>query len=360
MNRTAPLALTLALALAPLAARAQEPPPPPRIVHLPPGVAEAQRPLVLRFRFLHGERIARTTVAWRLRGETAWRTIACARDESAWRADLPAAPAAARALEYHVDAVTVTGETRHAFATPERPHVVVLRLDEDDEQELRDLAARRGLRLEFMAGGEFTDFGARANPEGRTCGAAAGDCRDWWYSLYGQVRYRFHRRVRSVAVRVERLAGVTTRQEANGPVSREVGLVSASAEVELRLVPWMTLAVTGILGANEQSVQGGGGARLELGTTYPARVQLSFQGITNYGLLGAAWLRWDTAPHTPLGAGVEITTQPGANADPGVRLLVEVGREFGRHLTVTARGGYGSRREDAAGFTVGGNVQLAF
>lgn len=57
----------------------------------------------------------------------------------------------------------------------------------------------------------------------------------------------------------------------------------------------------GILGANEQSVQGGGGAR-----------------------------------------------------------LVEVGREFGRHLTVTARGGYGSRREDAAGFTVGGNVQLAF
>jgi len=43
------------------------------------------------------------------------------------------------------------------------------------------------------------------------------------------------------------------------------------------------------------------------------------------------------APHTPLGAGVEITTQPGANADPGVWLLVEVGREFGRHLTVTAR-----------------------
>jgi hypothetical protein len=122
----------------------------------------------------------------------------------------------------------------------------------------------------------------------------------------------------------------------------------------------MTLAVMGILGANEQSVQGGGGVRLELGTTYPARVQLSVQGITNYGLLGAAWLRWDTAPHTPLGAGVEITTQPGANADPGVRLLVEVGREFGRHVTVTARGGYGARREDAAGFTVGGNVQLAF
>lgn len=357
----AALALTPAAALAQPAQPAEPSPPEPRIVHTPPGVAEARRPLVLRFHFLHGERVARAVVRWRLRGEAPWRDAPCARDESAWRAELPAPPADARGVEYHVDVVTPEGETRHAFATPERPHPVVLRLDDDDEQELRDLAARRGLRLEFLAGGEFTDFGERPNPEGRACGAAAGaGCRDWWYLLYGQVRYRFHRRVRSVMVRVERLDGVSTRQEANGPVSRDVGLVSATTEVELRVVPWMSFALMGILGANEQSVQGGAGARLELGTTYPARVQLSVQGITSYGVIGAAWLRWDTAPHTPLGAGVEVTTQPGANADPGVRLLVEVGREFGRHVTVTARGGYGARREDAAGFTAGGSVQLAF
>ena len=168
------------------------------------------------------------------------------------------------------------------------------------------------------------------------------------------VSLRYH------SVPIERLAGVTTRQESTGPATRDVGLVSASAEVELRLTPWMSGTLIAILGANELSVQGGGGARLELGVGLPARVQLSFQAITQYGILGAAWMRWDTVPDTPLGAGVEITTQPGANADPGVRLLFEVGRRFGRHVTVSLRGGYGARRESAAGFSGGGSVQLAF
>lgn len=360
-----PRPLALALALAPLAAAAQPapaapPPPRPRILHAPVGLAENLRPIPLRFELRHPEHVERVTVSWRV-GSGAWRTANAARDESAWRAEIPAQPMGVRAVEYHVTLVAPGGERIAAFATPERPHVVVLRPDDDDEQERRDLRASRGNRLEFLAGGEFTDFGARPNPEGRNCGEAAGDaCRDRWYLLYGQVRYRFHRRVRSVAVRVERLDGVTTRVESGAPRTRDVGLVSATTEVEFRLLPWVTLAVQGILGANEISVQGGGGARLEIGTTHPARVQLSVQAITSYGVLGSAWMRWDTAPSTPLGAGVEVTTQPGANADAGVRLLVEVGRHFGRRVTVTLRGGYGARREDAGGFTGGASAQLAF
>jgi hypothetical protein len=287
--------------------------------------------------------------------------VTCARDEEAWRAEIPAQPLGVRAVEYHVTTFARQGDPIASFATAENPHVVVLHPSDDDEQEQRDLTAHRGERLEFLAGGEFTDFGASANPEGRTCGMAAGSlCRDWWYLLYGQVRYRFHRRVRSVAVRVERLDGVTTRSETAGPNSVSVGLVSATTEVEFRLVSWVSLSLLGILGANEKSVQGGGGARLEIGTNYPARVQLSFQGITNYGLLGSAWMRWDTVRDTPLGAGVEVTTQPGANTSPGIRLLFEAGRRIGRYVTVTLRGGYGARREDAGGFTGGGSLQLAF
>lgn len=348
------------LAAAP-AARAQEPPARPHVVHAPPGVARAGHPLALRFITLHPERIDRVLVAWRSTRSPAWRDLTCARDESSWSVTIPEQPDSVRAVEYHVTLVTREGERVAAFATRERPHRVILRPDEDDEQEQRDLAAHRGNRLEFIAGGEYTSFGARPNPDGQTCGRSAGStCPDWWYLLYGGVRYRFHRTVRSVAVRVERLEGVTTRPGSAGPAARDVGLVSAAAEVEFRLAPWLSASLVAILGANELSVQGGGGARVEVGTGSPARVQLSFQGITQYGLLGSVWLRWDTVPETPLGAGVEVTTQPGANADPGVRLLFEVGRHFGRHVTVTLRGGYGARREEASGFTGGGNVQLAF
>lgn len=336
-------------------------PPRPRVIHTPPSIAPSSTDLALRFSPDRPELIERVVVTWRTSHTGAWREVAIARDESAWSVTIPAQPATVRTLEYYVTVEPREGDPIAAFATRQRPHTVVFRLDDDDEQELRDLVTHRQNHLEFMVGGEYTSFGARPNVNGASCGRAAGDtCEDWWYLLYGEVRYRFHRRVRSVAVRVERLAGVTTRQEPLGPATRDVGLVSASTEVEFRVAPWMSASVTAILGANELSVQGGAGARVEIGTGSPARVQLSFFGITQYGLLGAAWMRWDTVPHTPLGAGVEITTQPGANADPGVRLLFEIGRRFGRHFTMTLRGGYGARREESSGFTGGGNLQLAF
>ncbi len=315
-------------------------------------MAPSSTALTLRFDPDRPELIERIVVSWRASRTTSWVELVGARDEAAWSVTIPAQPAATRSVEYYVTVAPREGEPIAAFASRERPHAVVYRLDDDDEQELRDLVAHRQNRLEFMVGGEYTSFGARPNTNGAVCGrASASSCEDWWYLLYGEVRYRFHRRVRSVAVRVERLAGVTTRQESLGPATRDVGLVSAATEVE---------SVTAILGANELSVQGGAGVRVEVGTGSPARVQLAFQGVSQFGLLGSAWMRWDTVPDTPLGAGVEITTQPGANADPGVRLLFEIGRRFGRHFSVTLRGGYGARREESSGFTGGGNLLLSF
>lgn len=362
---TLPIALSLLTARGVAFAQTQdapaEAPSRPRLAHAPPGVSARNAPLTLSFTPVHPELIERVVVSWRTAPSAPWQELTAARDEQAWSVTIPAQPVDVHALSYFVTTVTRRGESIASFASREAPHVVVLRPDDEDENELRDLATYQRNHLEFLVGGEYTNLGARPNVGNAVCGRNAGEsCEDWWYLLYGQVRYRFHRRVRSVAVRVERLAGVTTRQESIGAVTRDVGLVSASAEVEFRLWSWCSTALIAILGANELSVQGGGGVRLELGTGLPARVQLSFQGITQYGVVGAAWMRWDTVPDTPLGAGVEITTQPGANVDPGVRLLFEVGRRFGRHVTVSLRGGYGARRESAAGFSGGGSVQLAF
>jgi hypothetical protein len=351
------------LTFSPLAQAQQQPSelPCPRIVHAPLGQSTAREPVVLHFELRHTPRVARFNVSWRPARTSEYHTVACARVSDGWRAEIPSQPDTVTALEYYVTLSTPEGTTLDSFANAEHPHVTLLRSTDDDEQEHRDLAVHRGLRLEFTAGTEYTNFGSRPNRDGRVCGMTSGDaCRDWWYLLYGQVRYRFHRRVRSVTLRVERLSGVTTRADGASGNSRDVGLVSATTEVEFRIVPWISASLLGILGANEQSVQAGAGVRIELGSSSPTRVQLGIQGITNYGYLASAWMRWNTVPSTPLGAGVEVTTQPGSNTAAGVRLLLEAGHQFGQHFAVTLRGGYGARYGDASGFTGGANATLAF
>lgn len=356
-----PAATCLALCLLGAPALAQSPNDAPTIEHAPAPAAITREPLVLRFGIRHLERVARLVVRWRVHGAPAWRTAVAVRDDAAWRVELPAQPITARWLDYYVTVETTDGATRASFASEASPHRVALRPEEGDERELVELTRNRNRRLEMTAGGEYTDFGSAVDTNGERCGAAAGGrCPDRWYTLWGEVRYRFYRRVRSVAVRVDRLDGVTTRATADGPRTRDVGLVAATASVEFRLADVVSLHLLGTLGANEVAVQGGGGLRLDIGTGTPAVVSLGFQGVTNYGLTASAWMRWETARDTPLGAGIELTSQPGANADWGLRLLAEGGRHFGRHLTVLARVGYGARLQDAGGFTGGGSVRVSF
>ena len=360
--RNSTLSLALSLCSIAAAARAQTPPPEaPAIGHTPLATAFTRDPVVLRFNVRHLEGVARLVVRWRTDLAPAWRSVAAERDEGAWRVALPPQPITARWLDYHVVLELTDGTAHASFASEADPHRVALRPEESDERELVELTRNRRRRLEVTAGGEYTDFGAAPNTNGTRCGVASGSrCPDYWYSLWGEVRYRFYRRVRSVAVRVDRLDGQTTRRTADGPLTRSVGLVAATASVEFRLAEILSLHVLGTLGANEESVQAGGGARLDIGTGQPAVVSLGFQGITSYGLTASAWMRWETARDTPLGAGIELTNQPGNDATWGVRLLAEGGHHFGRHLSVLARVGYGARQQDAGGFTGGGSVRVSY
>ena len=52
----------------------------------------------------------------------------------------------------------------------------------------------------------------------------------------------------------------------------------------------VSVHLLGTIGANEETVQVGGGVRLDVGTGLPAVVSLGFQGITSYGLTASAGL----------------------------------------------------------------------
>jgi len=355
--------IVLVLALSPAVALADEPPPRAAVAHVPPGQAPSDRPLVLRMDLVHPDQIDHVDVHWRAGGRGAYRIARVRRGangpspDGAWAAVIRRPRAGVDQIQYWITLTERGGATREVFAQAARPHVVVVQPTPDDAQETADLAHRSGQRLDLVAGGEWVDFGGRDNEAGALCGPDAGaTCSDQWYTLFAAVRYHFLRRVRSVGVRVERLRGTTTR----AVEEKRVGLVAATADVEIRLGESVSLSLLGILGANEEAVQPGGGASLSFGAGEPTQLDVGLRGIADVGWTLDAWMRWRTIRHTPLGAGLEITTLPGNDDDAAVRLLAEVGRELGRHVTVTLRGGYGARDLSAGGVSLGGQVQVAF
>jgi hypothetical protein len=346
----------------PCAAFAQSPPVAQHerasIAHRPVFVAASDEAIVLQATVIFPYLVEHLDAHYRCDGGP-WTTVRFERVAEGWSATIPRAGTRTRRVDYHLSVTTRDGATRAVFATREDPHPVAVQTSRGDADEEADLVRFDRRRLEFVVGGEHTSFGARRNTNNLVCGAGPERCDDWWFSVFGEVRYHFFRTARVVSVRVERLQGVTTRGD-TAPGLQSIGLVATTTELELRVAPWFIVGLSGILGANEVSVQAGGGTRLELGANSPTRVSIGFRGIVNFGLMASAWLRFDSVPHTPLGVGVEVTNQPGANQNFGVRLLAEAGRRFGRHVTLTVRGGYGARREDASGFSLGGALSVAF
>jgi hypothetical protein len=359
MIRTLRISLVVLLAVPALALADELPPAPPQpsIVHAPDGRAPTGEPLVLAMDLVHPELIDRVMVHWRAGASGAFRATRVRRGvEAAWAAQIRVPRRGVDRIEYYVTMTTRDGASRVAFASPEDPHVVVILPTPDDAQETAELAFRSGRRLDLAAGAEWIDLGRRRDEDGSLCDKPGQRCRDDWYTLYGAVRYHFLRRVRSVGVRIDRLRGVTAR---DGNETR-VGLVGATVDVELRLAPAISLSFVGILGANEEAVQPGGGFELSFGVGEPTRLDVGLRGVANVGWTFDAWMRWLTIPRTPLGAGIEVTNEPGAGDDAAVRLLAEVGRQFGQNVTVTLRGGYGARDLRAGGPSLGGQAQVSF
>jgi hypothetical protein len=128
----------------------------------------------------------------------------------------------------------------------------------------------------------------------------------------------------------------------------------------MRSSVWRRSGPGSSFGAASLSLGRLGASYLEFGVGTPTRIQLAFNGIIDYGISGSAWMRWYTLEALPLGAGIEVTNQPGDSSSFGVRLLVEAGHTFGRYVTVTLRGGYGSRDIHAGGFTGAGVISAHF
>jgi hypothetical protein len=238
-----------------------------------------------------------------------------------------------------------------------------VRRTDGDAHELRDYAEYNQTRAEVLARGEYVDFGVTPQNVG-LCRPPAPACVDWYYHLEASFRYRFLRIVRSIRFGFGHMRGYTTtvnpRVGATTGLNASVGADYGLGEIELGFASWFRGSVGLLLGANELTVYAGATVRLEFIPTPYSLLSFGWWGLLGVGNVVDGWLRWTTVPRTPMGAGIELSNLPGANAAWGTRLLVEVARELGRHVVLGARGGYQARSLVAGGLSAGGFLAVRF
>ena len=146
-------------------------------------------------------------------------------------------------------------------------------------------------------------------------------------------------------------------ESARRELSQDVGYKSGRVEAELRLAPWVSTILRGVVGVELGGLHLGAAGHVRLGRDEGTHLRV---GITSVGSVGQVYLLelgWDTVPRFPMRAAVEVTNQPGVSAeDYGVRMLQEVRYEVSDSVEIGGRIGYALRNIDHGGPTFGGVV----
>jgi hypothetical protein len=134
---------------------------------------------------------------------------------------------------------------------------------------------------------------------------------------------------------------------------REVGFNFGYTELELRFHENVAILGRGIVGIVDDGLNFGGQTSLRVGPELGTNLVLGALSIGELGRTYLIQLAWDTVPHVPMNASVEVTTWPVSGADLGVRLLYEARYRFTPWFEMGGRVGYGLRNIHHGGLTLG-------
>jgi hypothetical protein len=131
-------------------------------------------------------------------------------------------------------------------------------------------------------------------------------------------------------------------------------------ELGLGLTEGVRLDVRGIVVANQESAAPGTRVELRTGGIDSNHIALGFEYISDVGGAGFFRLGWDTVPHVPMAATVEVTDFPASSRATGVRLLYDLYHPFPNGLRAGVRVGYAARDQRVGGPTAGLSASLDF
>jgi hypothetical protein len=318
-----------------------------QVRHVPPGEAEAGKPLELVALAATGTPMLVAHV--RSKGG-AWTTVELVRkDDASWVAVVPATSIVPPGVDYYI-----TAGDQLVFASPEWPHSLLVSVPADDERRARDTITARGRRSKVQAMGEWVDYG-------KTRGLA-----DHYYRFDTDFAYRLWTYpLEEIRVGYTRLLGETLQPSRMCPTTEP-----CSGDAGFKVAGWFELGLAAVEGvrfdarmmvmATQDGFGVGGRGEARLGAREASHVAVGVEYLADVGTSGFFRLGWGTIRSWPMSATVEVTNLPAQDTDVGVRLYYDVSREVAGGVRVGARVGYAARNQSVAGITGGLGAAVEF
>jgi hypothetical protein len=371
MNRSIPhatlVAAYVAAAHVAYADEAPAPAAPARVYHVPPAEAAPGVALAIDATIDHAWQ-ANLELRYRALGDGgAFHAVAFERTSGdAYRASVPANVVAPPGIEYFIASTDAAGAVTLHFASAANPHRVAVHPDEKLVLRERELGRYQGRQARAHVAVENVDFGSRT--------VNGKELDDRYLRVDADFTYRLLRLpLHSLRFGYTYLLGDTPatvrgdggcdpdKEDSPGSCTGQAGFKAAGwFELRLRATALLDVDLRGILAATKKGFSVGGRGELRLGSEVGSHVALGAEVLADAGSTGYLRLGWDTVPHFPMAATVELTSLPSSHRATAVRLIYDVAYPLEGGLRLGLRAGYQARDSAVGGLTLGASVALDF
>ncbi|HQY61478.1 MAG: hypothetical protein IPQ09_09060 [Myxococcales bacterium] len=250
-----------------------------------------------------------------------------------WSAALPGDALAEPGLEYFVEGVLPTGVAVALVGSAESPRGA-------EVETLPTRVREPGQLAQVTLQSEIASFNVKK-------------ANDYVFQTEGSVGWRLQdvgiRAVRSGFGVLRGKGGSLRDLDELGLEPTSVGLTYGYVETELAPAPNLAFVLRPVIGLRDGGVTGGAQGFLRIGHDLHTNLSLGGEILGTVGQRGIVQLEWRTIPRVPILLRTEVTTQPSSSSDVGARVIGQVGYQFVRDLTVSARFSYQGRTINHAG-----------
>jgi hypothetical protein len=336
------------------------------VVHLPPADTAAGAPLTLTAKVENGHLLTSFELHWRQR-DGQWHVVPFGKDaQGAYAAIIEGREVKVPSLEYYILTREEGRDPQLRFASEDRPHPVLVRGDEEEQQRLARLSWHHGHTSSAQVTADYVSFGG------------VQGYNDRYYQVEASYQYRLLGTIEHIQLGIGTLRGDVPPPSAfggllSGDPGRHTGLDYGYGELALNLQDQVGLTGRVYLGADELGFATGAYGMLRIGRETFAHVELAGQYIARVGYDASMRLAWDTVPRWPIGFAVHVTNAPNAPVQPGatpqtpltdqgapagIRALLDAGYQLSPNVTLLFKGGYQARFSTAGGVTLGAGAQV--
>ncbi len=295
-----------------------------RVYHEPPVRAFVGERLDIVVKLGDIATVGQLTLAWRPLGEVDWRVVGFDRSGDVWVAHIPGADVQRPGIEYTIQTQRDGARPRARFATSTNPYVVYVAGDSTESVERAWLKEYDGHRSRFKLSGSGVSFGHPNDFLGDSQWDIAASYLYRPLQTLHELEFGFAR-TRGQAISTLWPDQTEYRLPAGYDRGRASAVFNASRNFGLRTVAE--------IGANLEQFTAGGGGGIRIGAPTETHVWLWYESVFRVGQTAGLSMTWDTVPHVPMTAGLEVTTWP-VSVDWATRLLYGVSLPAGDQLSL--------------------------